>query len=274
MAHRFSLRQTAPLLLGLLLLGCSNESPSPDVAPGGAQAATGGTTGHGGTLSEGGSNAQGASEGDDAPGNAAEGGGSTEGGHSTGNEGGGSAEGGRSPEGGDTGNGGSTPGEGEGGTSGSTDDDPDNEAGTGNGAANAPYANVTAVSATGSSGSYTFSVSVESADIDCTQYADFWEVLDTTGTLVYRRILEHSHTDANGTTDPDAPGNTFTRSGGPVAVTEDREVIVRAHMSNAGYNGVAMRGSVATGFVAAPDIGSDFAADVEDDPPQPGTCQF
>ena len=124
----------------------------------------------------------------------------------------------------------------------------------------------------GTPGDYTFDVSVESADIDCDQYADWWEVLSEDGSLVYRRILTHPHTDENGTSDPDAPGNTFTRSGGPVQISADEVVIVRAHMSNEGYNGMVMRGSVAEGFVAAPDIGSDFAAEVQTDDPQPGEC--
>jgi hypothetical protein len=138
-----------------------------------------------------------------------------------------------------------------------------------------PYAHVTHVSVTGSSGSFEFSVSVESADLDCSQFANWWEVLGEDGTLLYRRILEHSHTDGNGTTDADAPGNTFTRSGGPVPVAADGVVIVRAHMSNvSGYNGHALRGSAAFGFSAAEDIGPDFAAEVEDDEPQPGGCAF
>ncbi len=138
-----------------------------------------------------------------------------------------------------------------------------------------PYSNVVAVSASGDEDNYTFSVSIESADIDCTQYTDWWEVLSEDGELLYRRILTHSHTDDNGTTDPDAPGNTFTRSGGPVAVTSDRVVIVRAHMSDFdGYNGQVMRGNVASGFDEAPDIGADFAADVEEAAPQPDGCSF
>jgi hypothetical protein len=137
-----------------------------------------------------------------------------------------------------------------------------------------PYANVTGVAVTGEPGAYSFAVTVESADIDCSQYADFWEVVSESGALVYRRILEHSHTDENGTSDADAPGNTFTRSGGPVDVSADDSVIVRAHMNTDGYNGVAMRGAAAGSFVDAADIGEDFAADVEDDDPQPGDCLF
>jgi hypothetical protein len=137
-----------------------------------------------------------------------------------------------------------------------------------------PYANVVAVATSGSDGAYTFNVSIESADIDCTQFANWWEVLAEDGALVYRRILEHSHTDENGTTDSDAPGNTFTRGGGPVPVDADDVVLVRAHMSTGGYDGVVMRGSVTGGFEQAPDIGADFASDVEEEAPQPTGCDF
>jgi hypothetical protein len=137
-----------------------------------------------------------------------------------------------------------------------------------------PYANVTAVMTSGNDGAYTFDVSIESADIDCSQFSDWWEVLGADETLIYRRILEHSHTDANGSSDADAPGNTFTRSGGPVSVSADDVVIVRAHMSVGGYNGRVMRGSVSAGFADALDIGSDFAASVESEDPQPTGCEF
>jgi hypothetical protein len=138
----------------------------------------------------------------------------------------------------------------------------------------APYAHVTSVSVSGEDGAYSFSVSIESADIDCSQFADFWEVLAEDGALLYRRILEHSHTDENGTTDPDAPGNTFTREGGPIAIDGARVVVVRAHMSTSGYNGRAMRGSPESGFTEAPDIDGTFAPGVEDLPPKPEICLF
>ena len=138
-----------------------------------------------------------------------------------------------------------------------------------------PYANVVAVVASGSEGSYTLNVSVESSDVDCSQFADWWEVVSEDGTLLYRRILEHSHTDDNGTSDADAPGNTFTRGGGPVDLAANDVVIVRAHMSNLDeYNGAVMRGSVAAGFETALDLDPDFAADLENADPQPEGCLF
>ena len=150
----------------------------------------------------------------------------------------------------------------------------DANAGDGNAPDHVPYANVVAVVPSGDEGAYNFSVSVESSDTGCDEYANWWEVLTEDGELSYRRIIDHSHTDANGTSDPDAPGNTFTRGGAPVPVSADMTVIVRAHMSVGGYNGMALRGSVASGFVQAPDIDNDFAADVETAEPQPGICTF
>jgi len=138
-----------------------------------------------------------------------------------------------------------------------------------------PYANVVGVVASGSEGSYTLNVSIESSDVDCSEFADWWEVVSEDGALLYRRILDHSHTDENGTSDADAPGNTFTRGGGPVDLAADDVVIVRAHMSNLDeYNGAAMRGSVAAGFEAASDLDHDFAAELENADPQPEGCLF
>jgi hypothetical protein len=160
-------------------------------------------------------------------------------------------------------------------------------AGTDNGAAGAsddgdagapgetePYADVTGVTTSGSDGAYTFNVSIESSDIDCTEFANWWEVLAEDGSLLYRRILEHSHTDENGTSDANAPGNTFTRDGGPVVIAAGDTVLVRAHMSTGGYRGMVMRGSVTGGFADALDIGGDFAAEVESEAPQPTGCEF
>jgi hypothetical protein len=141
-------------------------------------------------------------------------------------------------------------------------------------AAALPYANVVAVEAAGSPGAYTFSVSVESADVDCSQFANFWEVLSEDGALLYRRILEHSHTDENGTSDTGASGNTFTRTGGPVEVSASEVVVVRAHMSTGGYRGQVRRGSVDDGFASATDLEAGFALDVETQEPQPTGCAF
>ncbi|MCH7746238.1 MAG: hypothetical protein IIC84_09210 [Chloroflexi bacterium] len=125
------------------------------------------------------------------------------------------------------------------------------------------HANVTGVSASGSPGSYSFQVTVESDETGCGQYADWWEVLSPDGRLIYRRILLHSH-------DAEQP---FARSGGPVDIQPDETVIVRAHMNTVGYEGAVYRGSVNGGFKAA-DLPSGFADDVGRQEPQPSGCAF
>lgn len=128
-------------------------------------------------------------------------------------------------------------------------------------------ADVRDVSVSGSAGDYTFEVTVESPDTGCGQYADWWEVVSTDGELLHRRILAHSHTDEQ----------PFTRSGGPVEIDASETVVVRAHMSaddaDAGYGGRAMRGSPTDGFEEA-DLEEGFAADLEDESPQPDDCAF
>jgi hypothetical protein len=126
------------------------------------------------------------------------------------------------------------------------------------------FADVEAVDATGDAGAYTIAVTLRSQDVDCDQYADWWEVLTPEGSLVYRRILDHSHPHEQ----------PFTRDGGPVEVTATDPLIVRGHFHPTGYGGAAMSGTVAKGFVAAPEIGKDFAADVESQKPQPKGCLF
>ena len=126
-------------------------------------------------------------------------------------------------------------------------------------------ANVIAVSVTGAEDSYTFAVTLQTSDIDCSHFADWWEVLTQEGALVYRRILAHPHTEG-------LSGNPYTRSGGPVAISGDQPVVVRGHMNDLGYVGVAQRGTVNSGFTDATDLAADFAFDVETEDPQPDEC--
>ncbi len=124
-------------------------------------------------------------------------------------------------------------------------------------------ASVLDVAVSGDAGSYQFSVTVASPDTGCEQYADWWEVLDTDGNLLYRRVLLHSHIDEQ----------PFTRSGGPVEVAADTPLIVRAHMNNLGYGTRVMQGTAADGFERT-DVAPDFAADVETQAPLPEACAF
>ncbi|MBC8280381.1 MAG: hypothetical protein H8E48_06310 [Chloroflexi bacterium] len=124
-------------------------------------------------------------------------------------------------------------------------------------------ANVVAVSVSGNSGNYSLSVTVESPDIGCHSYADWWEVVSDDGELLTRRVLLHSHVGEQ----------PFTRSGGPLNVQPDDTLIVRAHMSETGYGGSVMRGTVAGGFSIV-DISPDFASNLENQSPLPSSCAF
>ncbi|MBW7883123.1 MAG: hypothetical protein H3C34_10880 [Caldilineaceae bacterium] len=124
-------------------------------------------------------------------------------------------------------------------------------------------ADVIAVTVNGAPGAYSFAVEVASPDTGCENYADWWEVVDIEGNLLYRRILTHSHVGEQ----------PFTRSGGPVDIATDTVVWVRAHMAPGGYGGAAMRGSAQDGFVPAQPP-PDFAAGLAGAAPQPTGCAF
>ncbi|MCD6423893.1 MAG: hypothetical protein J7L35_00160 [Anaerolineales bacterium] len=124
-------------------------------------------------------------------------------------------------------------------------------------------ANIISVDVTGSPNQYQFNVAISSPDTGCEQYADWWEVLDENGNLIYRRILLHSHVN-------DQP---FTRSGGPVDVDPDTVVIIRAHMNQAGYGGLSVKGTAETEFTIV-DLPPDFAPGIEEEPPLPTGCNF
>ena len=129
--------------------------------------------------------------------------------------------------------------------------------------ANEIRANVTAVSTTGTSGAYTFSVTLKSDETGCAQYADWWEVLDHKGDLLYRRILVHSHPD----TQP------FTRSGGKLNIKADEIVYVRAHMNKLGYVGDVFKGSFSK--LAVKDLkGTIIKKELEKQAPLPRGCAF
>jgi len=125
-----------------------------------------------------------------------------------------------------------------------------------------PRADVVRVQARGPAGAYELAVSVRSPDRDCGLYADWWEVVSEDGRLLYRRILMHSHPDEQ----------PFTRPGGPVPISPDATVVVRAHLVPTGYGGAVMRGSVARGFAPWPDVPPGFAAGLATQPPLPKEC--
>lgn len=124
-------------------------------------------------------------------------------------------------------------------------------------------AQVTNVTASGQDGQFTFNVTIASPDLGCNQYADWWEVIDLDGNLLYRRILAHSHVDEQ----------PFTRSGGPVTIAENTEVYIRAHMNTTSYGSVVFKGSVHNGF-GSENLDSEFAKGLEEMAPLPSACAF
>lgn len=125
------------------------------------------------------------------------------------------------------------------------------------------FANVLSVEVSGEPSAYQFSVEISSPDTGCEQFADWWEVFNEDGQLLYRRILLHSHVDEQ----------PFTRSGGPVPIAADMVVYVRAHMNTVGYGGTVMKGSVQDGFESV-EVEAGFGSDLERIPPQPEDCAF
>ncbi len=122
---------------------------------------------------------------------------------------------------------------------------------------------VTAVSVSGSENNYNFSVTIQSPDTGCDQYADWWEVFNEEGELLYRRILSHSHVNEQ----------PFTRSGGPVNIAKDTRVYIRAHMNNLGYGSILQAGTVEDGFDREL-LRPDENAALETTAPLPKDCAF
>ena len=127
--------------------------------------------------------------------------------------------------------------------------------------ASASEAEVLDVSVSGAEGAYLFAVTVRSQDTGCDGYVDWWEVVTPEGELLYRKTLLHSHVDEQ----------PFTRSGGPVPAGASDEVIIRAHMNNSGYAGVARRGTVWTRFIKST-LKPGFGAELASRGPQPPRC--
>jgi hypothetical protein len=125
-----------------------------------------------------------------------------------------------------------------------------------------PRADVLRVEARGGPGAYELAVTVRSPDRGCDHYANWWEVVSEDGKkLLFRRVLMHSHPDEQ----------PFSRPGGPVPISAEATVVVRAHFHPAGYGGAVLRGSVAQGFSPwTPPPG--FAAELAKLPPHPREC--
>ena len=124
-------------------------------------------------------------------------------------------------------------------------------------------AEVIDISVSGAENQYTFSVTILSSDLGCQQYADWWEVIDLDGNLIYRRILSHSHVNEQ----------PFTRTGGPVAISSTKVVYIRAHMNTTSYGNKVFKGSVSDGFTSD-NLDVVFAKGLEELAPLPAKCDF
>ena len=113
-------------------------------------------------------------------------------------------------------------------------------------------------------GSYSFDVTVRHGDTGWDHYANRWDVVGPDGTVLGTRVLHHPHVDEQ----------PFTRSGGPVDVQSTTRVLVRAHMNDAGYGGVAFSGSVEAGFAADPSLTAELAPQLAEESPLPNGCAF
>ena len=129
--------------------------------------------------------------------------------------------------------------------------------------ANDNMAMIVGVECTGQPNNYTLSVSIQSPDTGCDQYADWWEVFTPDSTLIYRRILAHSHVDEQ----------PFTRSGGIVDIGALDFIYVRAHMNNTGYGSQVYSGNVSEGLVQD-SLPITYAIDLETTDPLPEDCAF
>ena len=124
-------------------------------------------------------------------------------------------------------------------------------------------AQVIEVTISGESNAYTINTTISSPDTGCDQYADWWEIIDLEGNLIYRRILTHSHVDEQ----------PFTRSGSNIPLKNEDEVYIRVHINTTGYASAVQKGSIVNGFSAA-ELSSDFAKGLEKVAPLPNGCAF
>lgn len=125
-----------------------------------------------------------------------------------------------------------------------------------------PTADILAVYSYQKEEGFKFGVKLKSEETGCEQYADWWEILNEKGELIYRRILVHSHPD----TQP------FTRWGSLVKIDKNDLLYIRAHM-NFGYSGNVFSGTVAKGFKETQNF-PDFNTSIETQSPQPQGCLY
>ncbi|CEL99265.1 unnamed protein product [Vitrella brassicaformis CCMP3155] len=115
----------------------------------------------------------------------------------------------------------------------------------------------------GTSGGYVLKVRYTSTDKDCTQYMNWYELLDEEGRLLFKRHMTHPHTKFPIWRETLLPVD---------GVYDDTTVIVRGHMYPNGYSGKAIKGSIKDGFQPI-DLPSDYAREAETGGPEAPECQ-
>ncbi|MDB2606570.1 hypothetical protein N9Y48_02190 [Zobellia sp.] len=122
---------------------------------------------------------------------------------------------------------------------------------------------VIAIDVTGNENAYTLTATVKSPDTGCDQYADWWEIIDLEGNLIFRRILTHSHVNEQ----------PFSRTGTNIPLAKNTEIYIRVHINTLGYASEVQKGSIENGFLAA-ELDADFAIELEKSEPLPTGCDF
>lgn len=125
------------------------------------------------------------------------------------------------------------------------------------------HADVVDVRVSGQPGAYRLAVTLRSPDTGCERYADWWEVVEPDGDLIYRRLLAHPHVDEQ----------PFQRNGGPIEIQPDDLIVVRAHLHPDGYGGRMFHGTVEHGLTVWDHAPDGFAVALERAEPQPKPCR-
>ena len=128
---------------------------------------------------------------------------------------------------------------------------------------------------------YTLEVTIQSPDLHCRQYTNWWEIITPEGELKGRETFDQPHKDQSSW-----PG-VLTLSA--AKVKPDQPLLIRAHFKGgqmnhegqfelswhwSGYTNQALKGSIQAGFHRQVRLPGNFALWLEDDPPQPTECKL
>lgn len=135
-------------------------------------------------------------------------------------------------------------------------------------AAPTPYAHLLHATITLQNDRVTLSATIKSSDTGCENYCDWFELLDASGALIYRRILWHSHKNEQ----PFTRSGTFNRA----TISPNQTLYLRVHHNLTHYDSGYLVGTLATGFTPSqhqPPF-SHYNKNIETMTPQPTECWF